>query len=70
MLHKLAKFHYQTEFTFQVIQQNLFLVLYLAIWWRHEIWRSKVLKFDFLENEKSFRSEIKNIFRCITSIHF
>ena len=31
MLHKLAKFHYQTEFTFQVIQQNVFHVLCLAI---------------------------------------
>ena len=25
-----------------------------------------MLKFDFLENEKSFRSEIKNIFPSIT----
>ena len=30
-------------------------------WWRHEIWISKVLFFDFLENEKSFWIE-KNMF--------
>ena len=27
-----------------------------------EIWISKILNFDFLENEKSYQSEIKNIF--------
>ena len=32
------------------------------IWWRHDIWTSEELKFDYLKNEKSFRSEIKNIF--------
>ena len=32
----------------------------LGIWWRHEIWVSKIL--NFLENEKSFWREIKNIF--------
>ena len=39
----------------------LFLVLYLGIWWRHETWVSKILKFDFLENRKSFWSETKNL---------
>ena len=34
----------------------------LSIWWRHEIWKSKILKFDFLKNEKSFWSEIKTFF--------
>ena len=32
----------------------MFLVFCLGIWWRHEIWISRILKFDFLENEKSF----------------
>ena len=31
MLHKLVKFHYQTVFTSQVIQQNVFRVSYLGI---------------------------------------
>ena len=48
-------------FTFQVIQWNTFLVLCLGIWWRHEILISKILKFDFLKNEKSFWSETKNV---------
>ena len=32
----------------------------LRIWWRHEIWISKILNFDFLKYEKSFSSEIKH----------
>ena len=35
--------------------------LFKAYGWRHENWKSKILKFDFLENEKSFWSEIKNV---------
>ena len=50
--HKLAKFYYQTMFTSQVIQWNVYLVL--CFWWRHEKRISKILKFDFLKNEKSF----------------
>ena len=49
-------------FTSQVIQQNTFLIIRVGIWWRHETWIFKILKSDFLENEKSFWSEIKNIF--------
>ena len=30
--------------------------------WRHKTWISKILKFDFLGNEKSFWSEIKKTF--------
>ena len=56
MLHKLAKFHYKAVFAFQVIQQNEFRVSCLGIWWRHDIWISQNLKFDYLKNEKSFRS--------------
>ena len=48
--HKLAKFHRQTVFTYQVIQWNVFLVSGLGIWWRHEIWKCRILKFDFLES--------------------
>ena len=41
-------------------------MLCLGIWWYHEIWKPKVLKFDFLENKKSFGNEIKNAFPSIT----
>ena len=54
-------------FTSQVIQWNVSLVLCLGIWWRHKIWKYRNLKFGFLENKKSFWSEIKNIFPSLTS---
>ena len=38
-----------------------------GIWWRREIWISKILKFDFLENKKNLWSEMKNIFPSLTS---
>ena len=41
-------------------------VLYLGIWWRHDIWILEKLKFDYLRKEKSFQSEIKNISPCLT----
>ena len=63
MLHKLVNFHYQIVFTSQVIQWNVFLVSCLGIWWRHDIWISEKSTFDYLKNEKSFRSEIKSISR-------
>ena len=39
----------------------MFRISYLGIWWRHDIWISEKLKFGYLNNEKSLRSEIKNI---------
>ena len=45
----------------------MFPVSCLGIWWRHDIWISEKLKFDYLKNEKSFRSEVKNIFPCFTN---
>ena len=63
----ISKFHYQTVFTYQVIQQNVFRVSCISIWWRHDICISENLKFDYLKNEKSFRSEIKSIFPCFTT---
>ena len=48
----------------------MFRVSCLGIWWRHDIWISKKLKFDYLKKEKSFRSEIKNIFPGFISAHF
>ena len=39
----------------------MFRVSRLGIWWRHDIWKSENLKFDYLKSEKSFRGEIKNI---------
>ena len=35
---------------------------FMLRYWPHEIWISKYLNFDFLENRKSFWSEIKNKF--------
>ena len=46
-------------FTSQVIQWNVFLILCLSIGWQHKISKCRILKFDFLESEKSFWSEIK-----------
>ena len=40
----------------------MFRVSCFDIWWRHNIWISEKLKFDYLKNEKSFWSEIRNIF--------
>ena len=67
ILHKLAKFHYQTVFTSQVIHQYLLRVSCLCIWWPHDIWILEKIKFDYLKNEKSFRNEMKNIFPCFTN---
>ena len=41
---------------------NMFRASCLGIWWRHDIWISKMLKSDYLKNAKSFRREIKSIF--------
>ena len=38
----------------------------LGIWWRHDICIAEKIKFHYLKNEKSFRSEVKNIFPCFT----
>ena len=64
----MTRFHLQTVLTSQFIQKNVFLVLCLSIWWRHKVWITKNLKFDFLENEKNFWTEIKNIFLSFTSV--
>ena len=48
----------------------MFRVSCLDIWWRHDIWISKMLKVDYLKNEKSFRSGIKSIFPCFASALF
>ena len=69
ILHKLARFLYQTAFISQVIQ-CVFRVSCLRIWWHHDIWISKMLKIDYLKNKKSFRSEIKSIFSCFASALF
>ena len=57
-------------FTSQVIQQNVFGVSCLGIWWRHNIWISENLKFDYLKNQKSFWSEITNISPCLSRPSF
>ena len=55
MLHKLVKCHHQIVFTSQVIQQNLFHVSCLGIWWRHDIWKpEKSNMIIYLKNKRSF----------------
>ena len=63
---------YKTRNTFYCINWKVSTVCKwnLAIWWRHGIWISENLKFDYLKNENSFRSEIKNIFPCFTNAVF
>ena len=55
MLHKLAKLHCQTVFTSHVIQQNVFCISCLGIWWRHDIWIFEKLKSDYLKNKRGFK---------------
>ena len=31
----------------------------IYIWWRHETWKCRIPKFDFLENGKCFRLNVK-----------
>ena len=57
ILHKLAKFYYQTVFTFQVIQENVFHVSCLGIWWRHDIWISKKLNLIISRTRRAFRTK-------------
>ena len=45
-------------------------VSWQGIWWCHKIWIFVKLKFDYLKNEKSFQSEIKNLFPRFTSALF
>ena len=66
----MAKFHYQTVFISQVIQQNVFRVSCVGIWWRHDIRIPEKLKFDYLEKEKSFQSEIKTFFLVFKMLFF
>ena len=68
ILHKLAKFHYQIVFTSQVIKQYVFRVSWLGISWCHDVWIFRKLKFDYLKNEKSFRSAIKKSFSLVLQV--
>ena len=68
MLHKLAKFHHLGHVYFP--SYSVKCVSCLGIWWRHDIWISEKLKSDYLKNEKSFWSEIKNIFSYLRSALF
>ena len=69
ILHKLTKFHYQIVFTFITrlclsYSVNVFGVLCLGIWWRNDIRISEKSTFDYLKNERRFRSEIENNCPC------
>ena len=57
--HKLAIFHCQTVFTSQVIQQNVFFVSSLSIWWLHEIYDTKILKYLNISRSKKGAFEVK-----------
>ena len=61
ILHKLAKFHYQTVYfpNYSIKCVSCFMLRYLR---RNDIWISEKLNFDYLKNKKSFLIEIKNIF--------
>ena len=48
----------------------MFRFSFLGIWWRHDIWITEKLKFDYFKNKKSFRTEMKNIVPCFTSAPF
>ena len=60
--HKLTKFHEQAVFTSQEIQKNVFLVLCLGIWWRHETKISKILKNIFSRTKRAFEAKQKAFF--------
>ena len=57
----MAKFHYQSVFTFQVIQENAFLVSCLGIWTHHAIQGPLILKSKYLKKENNFWRKIKDI---------
>ena len=40
----------------------------MGIWLRYDTWVSGKLKFDYLKNNKSFWSEMKNFFLCFLGI--
>ena len=48
----------------------MFRVSCLSTWWRHDIWISEKLKSEYLNNEKSLRSEMQNIFPCFKRAPF
>ena len=48
----------------------MFRVSCLGIWWRHDIWISEKLKFDYFKNEKSFQNGIKNFFLVSKELPF
>ena len=64
--HKLATFYYQTVFTTRVIQQNIFHILCLGIWWLHEIQGYKFIKLEY----HKITLWKKNIFLCFKSALF
>ena len=60
MLHKLAKFYYQPEFTCQVIQcVSWFMARYLMTSWHLNIWKFKILR-----RKRPFKVN-KNIWVCL-----
>ena len=67
-LYQLTKFQYQTYFPSQGIKQYVFLCSYLANWWRYKLEylsrgkRGGEGNTKYLNNEKRFLDEIKNIF--------
>ena len=69
MLHKLVNFHHQVVFLPTLFNID-FNISCLAISWRHDIWISKKLKYDYLKNKKSFRSSINLFFLVLKVLLF
>ena len=63
ILYQSTTFQRHNLFLSQDIKQNVLLSSYLASWWQGKKGeKTKIQKFEYLENEKSFFDEIKNIF--------
>ena len=62
----MAKDQCHTFFPSQDIKQNVFLSSYLHGWQGEKEGKVKRQKFEYLENEKSFLGEIKNIFHIFS----
>ena len=66
ILHKIAKFHYQTVFTFQVIQYVLHVKNIMMTSWHLSIWKVKI----WLSQERKWllKWNKKNISPCFTNV--
>ena len=65
---------YSKNYTSKFVQVNLWhkLLHFEFSFWIWKVWkgREKIQKFEYLENEKSFLDERKNIFHCFKGLSF